>query len=129
MGGPSNNSVESCVDACGAPGNNIAGVEASTCCMCLHFVSLFDGLSSPDQISLLKGVAISAISKVSGWLSSERHLYQNATCLARGIAMSPVVQLTGSSFTVTSVWAHTSDGKVERAMEVCDADTMIYLSI
>jgi hypothetical protein len=34
------------------------------------------------------------------------------------------VQLTGSSFTVTSVWAHTSDGKVERAMEVCDADTL-----
>jgi hypothetical protein len=129
MGGPSNNSVESCVDACGAPGNNIAGVEASTCCMCLHFVSLFDGLSSPDQISLLKGVAISSGTKLSGCLSNHWDLMTIAKYLARGIALRPVVQLAGSSFTVTSVWAHTSDGKVERAMEVCNADTMTYLSI
>jgi hypothetical protein len=59
-GGPYNNSVESCVEACGAAGFNVAGVEFMfECCMCLQFVSIFDGHSSADQISLLKGVTIS----------------------------------------------------------------------
>jgi hypothetical protein len=76
IGGPSNNTIENCVAACGAAGHNIAGMEASVeCCMCLHFVSLFDGLSSPDQISLLKGVAMPAGSTLSFFLlTPQSHL-------------------------------------------------------
>jgi hypothetical protein len=64
-GGQYNNSVESCVEACGAAGYNLAGVEFGLeCCTCFHFVTLMD-FSSPDQTLLLKGVTITVPRVVS----------------------------------------------------------------
>ena len=55
VGGQYNNTVENCTEACKSSGYSLAGVEfAQECCTC----SLFDGLPSPDQKSLLKGVVI-----------------------------------------------------------------------
>jgi hypothetical protein len=122
FGRPSNNTVENCVGACRDAGYPFAGVGfAQECCTC----RLFDDLSSPDRASLLKGVTIVSIQiQTAG-----RQMNSIAGWLARGIALSFVVQLTVSSFIPSmgsSVWACGSHGKVERQwLFACDAPSHI----
>ncbi len=59
-GGTELMSVEMCIGACEAGGYSLAGLEfANECCTC--FTSSLDALSSPDQTSLFKGVAMYSI--------------------------------------------------------------------
>jgi hypothetical protein len=80
-------------------------MEQSAVCL------LLQNLSSTDHTSLLKSVAM-----VSEMETLQIQMIAHSW-LARGIALRPVVELTNleltlSSFTCPSVWAHVSHGKI-----------------
>ena len=115
IGAGFNNTLKNCFDACGYAGYFYAGMEGGKyCCTC----RLFNGLSFPssNQTSPLKGMTIKSI------MAEHCLIKVLACCLARGITVRSVVDLTLLSFTnnlnardlvASSVWAHASDGKVE----------------